>query len=372
MDQTVFTYDFQYLAKYFDNTDTLDVNGNVVLYRVPGDSTLGYHTRIISTTQKGDSSEHYFNGRECTIVNHNVKNVLINNPDSNETGVPSGGFISGSYVSGALCRVLTVEDPFNIQEQDDSWEYGGLKEISGEPCHQFVWKDPDQGDYADYVTTYFISAATYLPVQRTFGVRYVPENKFQYNELNMRFNRTPEEGALNSVARASYPEHYEVQYYKASDHTPSPLLEEGTEPTNFTLPVMLSEGNLSLDELRGMVVLMDFWYVSCAPCKKALPHLQELHAKYADRGLAVLGVNPVDGNRSDEEMQNFFDNYGVTYANVLDTARAVTGEMNVRAFPTLYLLDRNGKVSWSHVGFSEDMVEMVEEKITALLGEGVQ
>ncbi|TVR39003.1 MAG: TlpA family protein disulfide reductase [Cryomorphaceae bacterium] len=369
LDQTVFTYDFQYLAKYFDNTDTLNVNGNVVLYRVPSDSTLGYHTRIASTNQQGGLTEHYFNGRECTIVDHEQQSVLIDSPDSNGTGVPGAGFISGNYISGALCRVLTAEDPFNMQNDDVSWNYLGLKEISGEPCHHFEGTDPDQGDYADFVTTYFISASSYLPVQRTFSVRYVPEDTYQYNELTMRFNRTPEEGALNSVAQANYPDHYQVNYYKATDYKEVPLLEVGTKPANFTLPIMLGEGNISLEELRGKIVLLDFWYVSCAPCKKAIPHLQALHRKYAGSDVVVLGVNPVDADRSDQELQKFFGIYGMTYPNVLDSGRTATSQMNVRAYPTLYLLDREGKVYWSHVGFSEEMMAMVDEKVVELLGQ---
>jgi thiol-disulfide isomerase/thioredoxin len=104
---------------------------------------------------------------------------------------------------------------------------------------------------------------------------------------------------------------------------------------------------LRLDKLRGQVVLLDFWGAWCGPCVAKLPRTEELHQKYKDRGLVVIGVH--SANES-EKAADVLKEKAITFAVAID--RGSTAEhYAVEAWPTYFLIDKSGKVVW---GFAHE------------------
>jgi thiol-disulfide isomerase/thioredoxin len=93
--------------------------------------------------------------------------------------------------------------------------------------------------------------------------------------------------------------------------------------------------------LRGRIVIVDFWASWCAPCKRTFPVMDELHHRYAKKGLVVLAVNE-DKNR--KAMDEFLKDHPVTFPVVRDSKKRLAVRVNVPGLPTAYILDGAGKV----------------------------
>ena len=104
------------------------------------------------------------------------------------------------------------------------------------------------------------------------------------------------------------------------------------------------EGKLP-DDLKGKVVLIDFWASWCPPCKKSFPALNELHQRYGTNGLVIIAVN-VDEKRAD--MEAFLKKIPATFTVVRDAEQKLVETVGVEGLPTSFLLDATGRVRFLH------------------------
>lgn len=106
------------------------------------------------------------------------------------------------------------------------------------------------------------------------------------------------------------------------------------------------EGNaVKLEDLRGKVVLLDFWATWCAPCLAELPNLEKLHEQFGDDGLVILGVS-VDAEAS--AVERFLEQRKIPWRQIAagDTeSNPIARKYNVSAVPSTFLIDKNGKVA---------------------------
>lgn len=127
----------------------------------------------------------------------------------------------------------------------------------------------------------------------------------------------------------------------------------------------LEGGELSLADLRGSVVVMDFWATWCGPCVAAMPHMQKLHEKYENEGVVFLGINQDFGNS--EAVEKFLEKNKVTIRQVMDDGTIGT-DYHVSGIPTLALVDKQGVVQHISVGFGgEAEAEELAHHIDAVL-----
>jgi thiol-disulfide isomerase/thioredoxin len=126
------------------------------------------------------------------------------------------------------------------------------------------------------------------------------------------------------------------------------------------------EGKLP-DQLKGQVILLDFWASWCGPCKVSFPAMEELNRKYASQGLTIVAVS-VDEKQ--ENMQRFMKSMKVSFAVVRDAQHKLVAAANVKAMPTSFLIDRAGKIRFLHNGFDrEQTVRGYVKEIEELLKE---
>ena len=135
--------------------------------------------------------------------------------------------------------------------------------------------------------------------------------------------------------------------YIAGDGSVSEIPEaERGEPVSFTGTTEVGE-TVSSADFAGQVVVVNFWYASCAPCRAEAPDLQALNEQFDGQGASFLGVNVRDQAPS---ALAFSENYGITYPSVIDSSDggvqlAFSGSIPPNAVPTTLVLDTSGRVA---------------------------
>ncbi|MGY4283687.1 thiol-disulfide isomerase/thioredoxin [Bradyrhizobium sp. LM2.7] len=124
---------------------------------------------------------------------------------------------------------------------------------------------------------------------------------------------------------------------------------------------------LSIADLRGKVVLVDFWTYGCVNCVNTLPHVTELYAKYKDRGLVVVGVHTPEFpfERSASNVQAALKRHGITYPVAQDNDSKTWNAYRNRYWPAQYIIDQNGKIVFQHEG--EDSYDQIDRTVARLL-----
>ncbi|MFQ5901925.1 MAG: peroxiredoxin family protein [Thermodesulfobacteriota bacterium] len=135
---------------------------------------------------------------------------------------------------------------------------------------------------------------------------------------------------------------------------------------DFTLPGLNGQ-SVSLSDLRGNVVYVNFWATWCTPCKKELPELNRLAEKYVDSKLIVLAVN-IDRKRSlvDKFLTKYMP-FSKKMRILLDPKSKAVASYAARAMPTSFIIDKEGTIRYVHLGFREaDPAKWVSEIETLL------
>ena len=121
----------------------------------------------------------------------------------------------------------------------------------------------------------------------------------------------------------------------------------------------------ALPDLKGKVVLIDFWASWCAPCKESFPTMNDLQKRYGPQGLIIIGIN-VDENNSD--MVDFLKKHSASFSVVRDAAQKLVDKVDISTMPTSFLIDSTGKVRFTHSGFrGEETKKKYEQEIESLL-----
>lgn len=131
----------------------------------------------------------------------------------------------------------------------------------------------------------------------------------------------------------------------------------------------LNSDPLTLDKLRGHVVLVEFWAIGCDNCLNTLPSVKDWDAKYRDRGLTIVGVHTPETQSEYviDIVRHEVPSLGIKYAIVTDNDYTTWKAYGVEAWPTIFVLDKQGRVRWLHVG--EGRYEETENVIKTLLAE---
>ena len=124
---------------------------------------------------------------------------------------------------------------------------------------------------------------------------------------------------------------------------------------------------LKLADLRGKVVLVDFWTYGCVNCVNTLPHVTELYAKYRDKGLVVVGVHTPEFpfERSASNVQAALKRHGILYPVAQDNNSQTWNAYGNQYWPAQYIIDQNGKIVFQHAG--EGSYEEIDRTVAKLL-----
>jgi cytochrome c biogenesis protein CcmG, thiol:disulfide interchange protein DsbE len=139
-------------------------------------------------------------------------------------------------------------------------------------------------------------------------------------------------------------------------------LDRGAAAPDFSLAG--PSGPVRLADFKGKTLYLDFWASWCVPCKQSFPWMNDMQAKYKERGLRILGIN-VDKHAADAT--HFLERVPAAFALAMDPAGDVPRTYSVKAMPTSVLIGPTGQVLEFHAGFSQAELAAREAEIRRAL-----
>ncbi|MDR1323030.1 MAG: TlpA family protein disulfide reductase [Candidatus Margulisbacteria bacterium] len=129
-----------------------------------------------------------------------------------------------------------------------------------------------------------------------------------------------------------------------------PVLRKTRPAADFTVP-LASGGTRNIQELSGKVVFLNFWASWCGPCEDEMPSMERLYRKFKAQGLEMLAVNYQD---KPEVVRDFMAEHKLSFPAGLDASGKITTRLyGVNAFPTTYIIDRQGQIIVRVIGSME-------------------
>ncbi len=170
-----------------------------------------------------------------------------------------------------------------------------------------------------------------------------------------------------AVMPAQVPVAVPIPVLQTVDTVPLPVL--GPMPPLAGATAWLQSRPLTAADLRGKVVLVEFWTFGCVNCQRAMPSVRGWAKRYRDEGLVVVGVHAPEFafERDRNNVERAIRRMDLDFAVAMDNDFSIWKAWNNQYWPTLYLVDAQGRVRWRHIG--EGAYAETEQAIRQLLGE---
>lgn len=342
-----FSYQSVYRQKEY-TSDTLEIQHKEVFLKAPADKSCGYlfSMEMLTTGNKFPSADLY-NGQFVAHINPADSTFTT---DTTQRVVFQRSMLS--YLK--MLKGLAQKKPFEV---------AGDTTINGVNCSHVLLKTYDTIINKEHFYTrihIFIDKATGLPnsiMARSRSIRngdgitnYYSESRY----FDYKLNQDNINAASMRVPDGFHP--------PQKQHVKPALLTPDAAAPDWTL--FSAEGKkTSLAEMKGKVVLLDFFFIGCEGCMLSLKPLNKLHEQYKDQNVAMVSMTFRDSRKS---VMEFKKTYNISYPIYVE-AGDVVKSYHVDAFPTFYFIDKEGKIAGVFVGYNDNFEEKVTSVIDSLL-----
>jgi len=346
-------YTVDYTHKSFSQKDTLKLKALCWIEKSVDDSLLGMKVKMLHESgfiRFYDGKNYYTIDNEKLLVK--VEDPLVSNV------MPFVGSVWDDLIFKELIDGVPVKklNEFKITYEFEDNPYGNTDYIL-----KFLL--PDSGEFTG-VLKLWVDKKTYLP-QKMISEYYFQGNT-QYSEISISDLIINDNRVSEVFNNFKIPDGYTTEYYSPFTTKENNLLPNNSKAPKFSLENQFGK-EYALDSLKGKVVIIDFWYTTCYPCIKAMPFLEDLYQKYEEKGLVVLGVNPID-TLDMEKLNDFLTENKVSYP-ILIGNKDIVNNYSIHAYPSLYLIDQNGNIIFSEIGFNENTAIKLDSLIELNLKE---
>ncbi len=334
-------------------------SGHVTLARIQKEDWFGAKLAVKGGMTSARAYDVTYDGNKIFSLDHEEKIAYVNDPDS------IGQRLLISEAEEIILPEFMESDPLQVELSADTLRYDGVARINGVDCYIVNIRYTIEAMH--YERWWFFGRDDYLP--RQVWIKFSGEQPSGQLQLPGIRVKTISDLKTNididpSVFTPTTPEDYEVRVYEPETRkaeTEIPILSVGDSAPNWELKD--PQGNShSLLDLRGNVVLIDFWATWCGPCVAGMPDIQELHEKFRNRNVKVIGINAWESLDSEKYMRD----HNYTYQLLLDGDEVAEAYM-ANVLPTLYVIGTDGKIVHWEVGYDpgsyDDLSQIIENAL---------
>lgn len=352
------SYDVEYSMKFFDGDEPVTINSSVLIKK-QNEDTIFQSKFLYNRIDSSVNIIKYYVPPFLYIIDKNEEKIIKSNASKGESYISFitgniDGDVLGVYFSDIEKLKKKLENANNILSYSDSSDLLKI-EISF----------PDDDDFYDQKEVLYIEKTKKIIQKITYQVKYkdqIQQNIWSIN--NVKFDQT-KDSDFDSIVSNHF-KTYKIEDYKPLTEEDYKLLEDGAAAPTI-VGTIYPDYNKTIDLKYDKITILDFWYTSCMPCIKAIPHLNALVEKYKGE-IKIIGVNPFEyQSHKKEKIEEFLIRTPIDYSILL--TEDIPQAFNVRAFPTLYIIDCNGKVRYSQIGLSDNTYEDLNEILGKLINE---
>ena len=146
-----------------------------------------------------------------------------------------------------------------------------------------------------------------------------------------------------------------------SNESPSEAPEVGKRAPDFQLNTLDGQ-SVSLSDLKGKPVLINFWATWCSPCVYEMPYIQQIYDEWQERGLVLLAINI---GESSSQAAEFMQQHNLSFPVLLDREGNIAQKYNIRGIPTTFFIDRDGIIQDIRIGAFQNKEE-IESSLSKL------
>ncbi|MFC2131863.1 TlpA disulfide reductase family protein [Bacteroidota bacterium] len=352
------SYNVDFRTKYINIDDTIQVIGSCKLIRDSSDTLFG---GIISY-ETNDSIGVYYNLEKIYSINHKELKITEYDTPFNQKWA-----ITGS-TRGDLIQVPFFETQFFLKLTEDTTNKFLIENdmIHNKEHWKITCMFPDGEQFTETEQIFWINKDKYQINKISGRIKY--QGNYQYQEWvlkDIEFDKVKKndiDSEFNKLMKC-----YKIETYTETDSDDPELLENGSIAPLFSGEKYLSGKTINLQDFKDKIVILDFWFMACHWCNEAIPHLNELFNKYKDKGVVFLGVNSIDIKEKDRKKIPVFLKYNEMNYPIIFIDHKTDSIYHVSGYPTIYLIDRKGKIVFSQAGFSEDLKDTLEVYIKKLI-----
>jgi len=343
-------YSYQSIIKRRDmSIDTVVFCNKSLFVKAPDDKLLGYHYRV-ETENKADSfyRTDLYNGEGITILSASDSTFFSEK-------VPVAFHQS---LLGLLKSIVTSyhNKPFKITLAKDTI-------IHGTANSHFVANTYDTVENKEHL---YVKRDYYMNKQTGLPGLVIVTGRYKYGGVVNQFYDQTEyfDYKINQPGVTAdnflIPSGFKLRKSKA---TPA-LLAEGATAPDWTL-YDANGKKVALSQLKGKVVMLDFYYIGCSGCMKALKPLNAIYEKYKNKGVIIASLTERDSKNA---VLDFEKRNKIRYTGFINAADVVKS-YHVTGFPTFYFIDKEGKIGNVFVGYNDDLEARGSVIIDKLLSE---
>jgi len=214
------------------------------------------------------------------------------------------------------------------------------------------------GYNSEYILT--VSRKDFIPIQFIY---IYPDNKgfstLQFNNIRFPSHKEDKTWSYNRFPEANVLDTYE-DYYKRNEIETLKKLEVGQKSTDWSLPDVDNQV-ISFSDLKGNLILLEFWFTPCAPCIKAIPELNKIQKKYSKKGLSFYAIEYFKADKN--IIKNYIEKHDIKYP-MLYNGKETAFDYGVLEAPTFFLINKNGVVLYKHAGIpGPELIELIENNL---------
>lgn len=350
------SYDLKLKIKYFDYPDTTSYVGKTIIIKKKSDTLFGGYIWLSRTSDTQDYIK-YYDSKNFYIIFNKTKEVTVFNISE---PIPYGfkNNFDGRFVNTYFIK----NNSLNKVIKDSTYKTKVTK-INGNSQLKINYPDGEEVINQTHEITFDNSKNIIKKIIFKASIDSLHEYN-EYNLTNIKFdNSTPED--LEKKFMKITKDYAFKDYIKPTKEEP---LEKGEKVVNFTGEYLSEDKKVfNLEDFSEQVVILDFWFKDCPPCIKSMPQLNNIYEKYNSKGVKLFGLNNIDTDSlSREQLFPFTQKENIKYPIVLIDG-SISKTYKVIGYPTLYIIDKKGKIAYSKLGFTENLEKEVDSILNIIL-----